>query len=59
MKLWKKRSKGCSTTEKVSFNEQVYITNVRHKEALEQTLDSLKMVKAERIRRHAGRFLLH
>ena len=30
---------------KISFNEQVYITNVRHKEALEQTLDSLKMVK--------------
>ena len=30
---------------KLSFNEQVYITNVRHKEALEQTLDSLKMVK--------------
>ena len=29
----------------ISFNEQVYITNVRHKEALEQTLDSLKMVK--------------
>lgn len=27
---------------KLSFNEQVYITNVRHKEALEQTLDSLK-----------------
>ena len=45
MKLWKKRSKGCSTTEKYPFNEQVYITNVRHKEALEQTLDSLKMVK--------------
>ena len=30
---------------KLSFNEQVYITNVRHKEALEQALDSLKMVK--------------
>ena len=30
---------------KISFNEQVYIPNVRHKEALEQTLDSLKMVK--------------
>lgn len=29
----------------LSFNDQVYITNVRHKEALEQTLDSLMMVK--------------
>ena len=29
----------------ISFNEQVYITNMRHKEALEQTLESLKMVE--------------
>lgn len=29
----------------LSFNDQVYITNVRHKEALEQALESLKMVK--------------
>ena len=30
----------------LSFNDQVYITNVRHKEALEQALSSLLMVKA-------------
>ena len=29
----------------LKFNDQVYITNVRHKEALEQTLRSLMMVK--------------
>ena len=29
----------------LSFNDQVYITNVRHKEALEQALESLRMVK--------------
>lgn len=29
----------------LSFNDQVYITNVRHKEALEQALESLKMVR--------------
>ena len=29
----------------LSFNDQVYITNARHKEALEQCLESLNMVK--------------
>ena len=29
----------------LSFNDQVYITNARHKEALEQCLESLLMVK--------------
>ena len=29
----------------LSFNDQVYITNVRHKESLEQALESLRMVK--------------
>lgn len=29
----------------LSFNDQVYITNARHKEALERALDSLSMVK--------------
>ena len=30
---------------KVTYNEQVYITNARHKEALENALESLKQVK--------------
>ena len=30
---------------KVSYNDQVYITNARHKEALENALESLKQVK--------------
>ena len=29
----------------LNFNDQVYITNVRHKAALEETLSSLNMVK--------------
>lgn len=29
----------------LAFNDQVYITNVRHKEALEQALSSIQMVK--------------
>ena len=29
----------------IKFNEEVYITNVRHKEALQAALDSLQMVK--------------
>ena len=30
---------------KISFNDEVYITNARHKEALEEAADSLAMVK--------------
>ena len=30
---------------KVTYNDQVYITNARHKEALENALESLKQVK--------------
>ena len=30
---------------KVSFNDEVYITNARHKEALEEAEESLAMVK--------------
>ena len=29
----------------LSFNDEVYITNMRHKTALEEALDSLKMVE--------------
>ena len=29
----------------LKFNDQVYITNVRHKEALEEALKSLEMVR--------------
>ena len=29
---------------KISFNDEVYITNVRHKNALEETAKSLQMV---------------
>ena len=29
----------------VSFNDQVYITNVRHQRAVEEALDSLKLVE--------------
>ena len=32
-------------TGKISFNDEVYITNARHKEALEEAADSLAMVK--------------
>ena len=32
-------------TGKVTYNDQVYITNARHKEALENALESLKQVK--------------
>ena len=30
---------------KISFNDEVYITNARHKEALEEAAESLKMVQ--------------
>ena len=30
----------------IGFNDEIYITNVRHKEALEKTLESFHMVKA-------------
>ena len=30
----------------IAFNDEVYITNIRHKEALEGTLKSFQMVKA-------------
>ena len=29
----------------ISFNDEIYLTNVRHKEALEQARESLKMVR--------------
>ena len=29
---------------KLTFNDQIYITNVRHKTAIQEGLDSLKMV---------------
>ena len=29
----------------IGFNDEVYITNIRHKEALENTVKSLEMVK--------------
>ena len=32
-------------TGKISFNDEVYITNARHKEALEEAAESLAMVK--------------
>ncbi len=31
--------------ERLNFNDEVYITNVRHKTALEETLNSLLMVR--------------
>ena len=31
---------------KISFNEEIYITNVRHKNLLSEALDSLNMVKS-------------
>lgn len=39
-----KEIKGLFYHGEVSFNDQVYITNIRHKEALEQALQSLLMV---------------
>ena len=29
---------------KINFNDQVYVTNIRHKECLEEAKDSLEMV---------------
>lgn len=37
--------KGMFFSGEINFNDEVYITNARHKKALEEALESLKMVK--------------
>ena len=41
----------------ISFNDEVYITNIRHKNALIQAVESLKLVKQKCRKWNAGRFL--
>jgi tRNA modification GTPase len=43
----------------LSFNDEVYITNIRHKTALEEAYQSLTMVEKKHCYGDAGRFLFH
>lgn len=42
---WSSRSKICSLKAELSFNDEVYITNIRHKTALEDAVKSLELVE--------------
>ena len=44
---WKMRSEDMFFQGELSFNDEVYITNARHKAALEEALESLKLVKEQ------------
>ncbi len=45
MPSWRIPLRVCFSAGKSLFNDEVYITNARHKEALEEAEDSLAMVK--------------
>ena len=45
MPSWQDTIKSMFFSGKISFNDEVYITNARHKEALEEAEESLAMVK--------------
>ena len=44
---------------KISFNDEIYITNVRHKTALNNAYEALKKVKEKHRYGYAGRFLFY
>ncbi|MFQ9704113.1 MAG: GTP-binding protein [Enterocloster clostridioformis] len=48
LSCWSRKSRSCFIMATCLSNDQVYITNARHKEALEQCLESLLMVKGKR-----------
>ena len=56
---WRMRSRGCFFHGELSFNDEVYITNARHKEALEAALRSLRMVRSSVLDGMPEDFLFH
>lgn len=52
------RSGKCFSGDEVTFNDEVYITNIRHKSALQEALSSLHLVGAEYRGWNAGGLLL-